>query len=88
MAPFGTRERGMSPEQTQLIEKRFSDLAATGTSVEMVAWAALNAEGLSSHEEHAGCRETLTRVADALREREKSLRKSALKAGPRGRHRR
>ena len=77
----------MTPQHRALLDKRFSDLAATGTNVETLGWVALHAEAMLTIEEHPECKELLERVSNALRSREKELRKSAIKGsgGPRGR---
>jgi hypothetical protein len=80
----------MTPQHRALTDQQFTALAQKGESVDTLGWAALHAEALVPIEEHAECREVLERVSKALREREKALRKDAIKrgSGPRPPHHR
>lgn len=71
----------MTPQHRELTDKQFSALAQKGDNVDTLGWAALHAEALVPIEEHAECKEVLERVGKALREREKTLRKDAIKRG-------
>jgi hypothetical protein len=82
----------MTPQHRDLLDKRFTQLSKSGTNVDTLGWVALHAEALVKIEEHPECIEVLERVSNALRSREKELRKNAIRGssgpGPRlGRHR-